>query len=181
MATWRPPFLVRAWDRRHCALHQKCVALRDGLRRSLSVPSFGGEPANVCFPAEFLRQRLRRREQIFAQTRPSLGPDDPPLVEIERPGDLDLNRMRAVRGRAEMLGDEPAGERLVAAHPVAGALQARLESLDDRRRRARAVAVAEHDVESATSAALEGIEWQSSSTATPNHARARSIRAFSWA
>ncbi len=47
-----------------------------------------------------------------------------------------------------MLGDESAGERLVAADPVARALEARLESLNDRGRGARAVAVAEHDVES---------------------------------
>ena len=84
---------------------------------------FRRESARFGIASEFESQRLRRREQIVLKRGPPLGPDNPALVNVERPGDLDLNRVGALRWRAEVLGDEAAGERLVAADAVPARLR----------------------------------------------------------
>src|SRR5208282_5895859 len=71
-------------------------------------------------------------------------------------GDLDLNRMSPFAGRAEMLGYEPAGKRFVAANPISRSPEARLENVDDGGRRARAKAVAQHDIEPARVRGVRG-------------------------
>ena len=124
MATWRPPFfsdLLIISD-----FYAQLVLLRCSIPclvgfTACAVHSAARRPASGI-SARVQRQRLRRCKQIFLERRPSFRPDDPAFVEIKPAGDLDLNRVGAVCGRAEMLGDESPGERLVAADTITRAL-----------------------------------------------------------
>src|SRR5215211_4235462 len=69
------------------------------------------------------------------------------LVHVNRPIDLDLERMPAVARRAIVLSDEAAGIRLVANDPQALAAQEILECSGDLLSTGRAVTIAQHDVD----------------------------------
>ena len=66
MATWRPPFLVCPFGGRIVRRIRRTLQCGMNFWRLRSRASFGGERAGVRFPAELLRERLRRREQIFS-------------------------------------------------------------------------------------------------------------------
>src|SRR6201986_343941 len=105
--------------------HWPSVFRRHRARR----PSFGRQAACLGIAAQRQRQSLDRREQIFLERGPAFGSDNPALIEVESPGDLDLNCMSAVRRRAEMLGDVSAGEGLIAADAITRALEARFQNV----------------------------------------------------
>src|SRR5260370_21470285 len=110
---------------------------------------FRRQPVQPKVAANLARRGSRRGEKVIAQGGPFRRPDDLAFVQIERPRDLDLHSVRALAGRAVMLSDEPARKRLVAANPVSRRTQARFENLNHARRRARAVTIAEDDVQPA--------------------------------
>src|ERR1700733_13516601 len=61
--------------------------------------SFGRQPALLRGAAKFQRQRPCRRQQVSLHGAPPLRSDNPALIQVERPGDLDLYRVSAVGGR----------------------------------------------------------------------------------
>ena len=83
-----------------CALSHCGAAFAGAFRPALG--SFGRQTARFRI-AQFQRQRRRRGQQILLQRGPSFCSDDPPLIEVERPGDLNLNRMDTVGGLNKFL------------------------------------------------------------------------------
>ena len=162
MATWRPPFFGSSHRSPTICRAASASALRCSICRRFPCrvpgPPFirpRGGPASRL-PPNSSASAFAAANRSSLQRGPSLRSDDPALIEIERPGDLDLNRVGAVGGRAEMLGDISAGEWLVAPDAITRALEARFKNVDDRGRRARAIAVAEHDIESADIGGVRG-------------------------
>jgi hypothetical protein len=92
------------------------------------------------------------------------------LVHVERAVDLDLQGMDADLRPPVGLRDVSPGIGLVARHRVAEALQRLLGDVGDDRLAARAVAVAKDEVGPRPPSRvtwLDGMEWQSTSTAAP--------------
>src|SRR6202044_3695129 len=130
------------------------AALAGGFRPAPG--SFGRPAPRLRVTAQFQRQRLRRGEQILLQRGPPFCSDNPALIKVERPGDLNLNRMDSVRGRAEMLGDISPSEWLVASHTIARTLEARFQNVNNEGRRACAISVAQHNIESTDISGVRG-------------------------
>src|ERR1700722_1194192 len=157
MATWRPPFFPYSLPFRDlCAALGRAAVQHSSASFGLRAGSFGRKTARLRVTAKFQRERLPRRKQVLLERRPPFRSDDPALIEVERPSDLNLNRMDSVGGRAEMLGDIAPSEWLIAADAIARALEARFQNVNDHGRRACAISVAQHNIESTDIGGVRG-------------------------